>query len=551
DGTDCNDTEGSIYPGASEYCNSVDDDCDGDIDEASALDVLTWNIDYDGDGYGSSNYTLAQCSQPPGYVSDSTDCDDLNGAVFPGAAEVCNDVDDDCNGSIDDGATIDRQTFYEDQDGDGYGVASATTESCDVPTGYAELSGDCDDDNVDISPAAQESCNSTDDDCDGVIDESDAIDATLFYADDDTDGYGDAASSILSCVNPNGYVEDATDCDDADADVSPVAQELCNGIDDNCSGVIDDPTLLPSSTYYEDADEDGYGGSSTMLACSLPSGYSAIGNDCDDNDTALNPLTGCAQDCAEILQYGFATDGNYVIDPDGIGNGLDPFAVYCDMTTDGGGWIQRAISSAGNDRVYSTNPDDSNRGTIRSGDQARYYNHLSSDGFDGGDFLHYAYSTAPNMTEFDISYLNAATGADFSDAELDALRVVVTELSEDTLMVAGGVDDSCYYGSTFHSFDGQGHEIYISDGDGANFILLTYGTQTNDEQDAFYFYHTSTQLTTAENVIMGCGSDTEITHLEPQYLLPAKIQLGWASTDNAQWGGAAYWGSEWDYFLVR
>jgi len=118
-------------------------------------------------------------------------------------------------------------------------------------------------------------------------------------------------------------------------------------------------------------------------------------------------------------------------------------------------------------------------------------------------------------------------------------------------MVAGAVDDSCYYSGSFHSYDGHGHEIYISDGDGNNYLHLTYGTQPDDEQDAFYFYHTSTQLTTSENVILSCGSDTEVSHLDPTYLLPAKIRLGWNSTDNSQWGGAAYWGSEWDYFLIR
>ncbi|MAA80312.1 MAG: hypothetical protein CL916_13745 [Deltaproteobacteria bacterium] len=118
-------------------------------------------------------------------------------------------------------------------------------------------------------------------------------------------------------------------------------------------------------------------------------------------------------------------------------------------------------------------------------------------------------------------------------------------------MIAGSVDDSCVYSGTIHSTDGMGHEVLISNGAGTDFILLTYGTQPDDEQDSFFVYHTSIQETTVENVYMGCGNDTPITHLEPEYLIPAQIQLGWNATNTSQWGGAAYYGSEQGFFLVR
>lgn len=155
------------------------------------------------------------------------------------------------------------------------------------------------------------------------------------------------------------------------------------------------------------------------------------------------------------------------------------------------------------------------------------------------------------MTTFDITYYNAASGSDFTDDQLNAIRGMVTDLSENTKMIAGSVDDSCVIGGTQQSMDGMGHEIFISNGAGTDFILLTYGTQPSDEQDNFYVYHTSIQETTVENVYMGCGNDTPITHLDPDYLIPAQIQLGWNSTSTSQWGGAAYYGSEVGYFLVR
>ena len=548
---DCDDTDALVSPSGTETCNQIDDNCDGSIDE-SASDAPTWNIDYDGDGFGSGSYTVAQCTQPAGYVADSTDCDDTDGLVFPGAAEACNQIDDDCDGSIDNQATITLNLYYEDTDGDGYGIETQTQEACTIPSGYAEQFGDCDDTNSDANPSSIESCNDIDDDCDGIVDESDASDASFFYADVDLDGYGDGGTSIFGCDQPNGYVDNNDDCDDTSSSISPDATELCNSTDDDCNGIIDDPSVLTYESYYEDNDGDGFGSAVSTSACSVPSGYSTNGDDCDDDDTTITPYAGCLSSCLDIMQYGATQDGSYSIDPDGYGAGIDPFLVSCDMNTDGGGWIKLEFANAGNDLVFSTNPDDSNNGIIRSGDQARYYQHLLSDGFDNGDFLHNANGVGGiNMTTFDITYYNAATGAPFTDDQLHALRDMVTDLSEDTKMIAGSVDDSCVYGGTLQSTDGMGHEIFISNGAGTDFILLTYGTQNDDEQDSFFEYHTSIQATSVENVYMGCGNDTPITHLEPDYLIPAQIQLGWNGTNTSQWGGAAYYGSELGYFLVR
>jgi len=85
--TDCDDSDASVYPGATETCDGVDNNCDGTIDEASAVDALTWYEDADGDGYGQSVITEQACTQPSGFVSDNTDCDDTVASTYPGADE--------------------------------------------------------------------------------------------------------------------------------------------------------------------------------------------------------------------------------------------------------------------------------------------------------------------------------------------------------------------------------------------------------------------------------------------------------------------------------
>jgi hypothetical protein len=98
--TDCDDTDATVYPGATETCNSVDDDCDTVVDEGAGTD---WYADADGDTYGDAGTSASQCTAPTGYVASSTDCDDAAVAVNPGATETCNSVDDDCDGTVDDG----------------------------------------------------------------------------------------------------------------------------------------------------------------------------------------------------------------------------------------------------------------------------------------------------------------------------------------------------------------------------------------------------------------------------------------------------------------
>ncbi len=300
--TDCNDASATVYPGATETCNTIDDDCDGTTDEGVQT---TFYADADSDTYGDLATTTSACSAPVGYVSNSTDCNDASATVYPGAAETCNTIDDDCDGSTDEGA---QTTFYADADNDTYGDVATTTLACSVPAGYSVNSTDCDDSEAGVNPGATETCNSIDDDCDGSTDEGVQ---TTFYADADSDTYGDLATTTSACTAPAGYVSNSTDCNDASAAVNPGATETCNSIDDNCSGTSDEGV---STTYYEDNDNDTYGSAtSTVQACTLPVGYVTNSNDCNDNNGSVNP--GATELCGNSIDEDCS--GADLVCPDG------------------------------------------------------------------------------------------------------------------------------------------------------------------------------------------------------------------------------------------
>jgi cysteine-rich repeat protein len=329
DAGDCAPIDAAVNPGVTEICDGLDNDCDGTVDEGDAADASTWYADSDGDGFGDAGATVSACTQPAGYVADASDCDDAASTTNPGATEYCDGHDDDCDGTVDEDDAADASTWYADSDGDGFGDAAVTTEACSEPTGYVADASDCDDTSAEVSPADAEECDGIDNDCDGTVDEPDAADASTWYADSDGDGFGDAASSDIDCTQPTGFVADATDCDDGASAVNPDATELCNGIDDDCDGTVDEPDAADASTWYADSDGDGFGDPATsQLSCSEPSGYVADASDCDDADGVQFPgadewCNGEDDDCDGTADEDEALDAStwYAdIDGDGFGD---------------------------------------------------------------------------------------------------------------------------------------------------------------------------------------------------------------------------------------
>jgi len=345
--SDCDDNDAAVHPGATEVCNDIDDDCDGKIDEGL---TKTYYQDNDGDTYGNPTVSQKACSQPTGYVSDNTDCDDNDGNEHPG------------------------QTWYKDADGDGYPDGTTDTTSCTRPSGYkvaSELtatSGDCDDadgnehpgqtwykdaDNDGYSDGTTDttSCTrppsykvaselaATSGDCDD--NDGNEHPGQTWYRDIDNDGYSDGTTDTTSCTRPMGYKvaselisasgdnddsdagvnpgatevpyngkdddcnpatpdddldQDgyllASDCDDNDAAVHPGATEVCNGIDDDCDKLVDEENAAGCAVYYRDGDDDSYGVTNDSKCLCTPEDDYSTAQDGDCNDANANEHPG-------------------------------------------------------------------------------------------------------------------------------------------------------------------------------------------------------------------------------------------------------------------
>ena len=205
--------------------------------------------------------------------------------------EECNGLDDNCDGEVDPANSLKCITWYYDQDGDGYGIGAGACE-CEPPSvNHVAMGGDCDDSNVGVHPGVNEACNMVDDDCDGATDESFADGCETMYYDADNDGWGDAGNTDCLCKESPNYKKKAGDCNDENPNTHPEAEELCDGEDNNCDGVIDEENGVGCVPYYLDQDKDGYGLSDQLKClCEKIGDYTAIkGGDCDDTEYTVHP----------------------------------------------------------------------------------------------------------------------------------------------------------------------------------------------------------------------------------------------------------------------
>ncbi|MEZ4239104.1 MAG: putative metal-binding motif-containing protein [Myxococcota bacterium] len=236
-GTDCDDDDAAVNPDAPERCNRRDDDCDGLVDdddpdiEADQVPGtrLAQHVDADGDGFGTDKVGIA-CIGAPGWAAVAGDCDDDDPRVATGLPEVCDGVDNDCDGLVD-GDDPDLQgavTVFQDRDGDGHGAPGVARLGC-VGEGWSADPLDCDDTHATVYGGAEEVCDGLDNDCDGVTGPEER----------DGDGDGDPV---------------CTDCDDTDPRRSSRLEEVCSpdAVDEDCDGLVDgiDPSLNPYTCGY-------------------------------------------------------------------------------------------------------------------------------------------------------------------------------------------------------------------------------------------------------------------------------------------------------------
>jgi hypothetical protein len=468
---DCNDEDSTVYPGATELCDNLDNDCNDIVDDIAedSLEGTIYYADIDEDGFGDDNTTINSCTIPEGYVVDMGDCDDESADVNPSADELCDELDNDCDGEINNNPT-DPSSFYMDMDGDTYGDSAELVEACDVPEGYVDNMDDCDDTNETVFTGADELCDGLDNDCDELIDEE-AIDGITYYVDTDADGHGSDTETQVACALPEGFSDLNDDCDDTNEDVYLDAPEICDTLDNDCDELIDDADdnliQASASNWYLDSDTDGYGDDDVMLEqCEAPTGYVAQDGDCNDGDIDINPdvLELCDEvdnDCDGVVDDKPVDGVPFFLDSDGDGFGSDASMISCSETS---GFV--ANSDDCDDDDIAINPDaielcdgvDSNCSGDEddSTDADMWYSDADGDGYGDTNMM-------MSSCEQPVGYVVDSTDCD------DTSSAAIPDLS--SLEVCDGVDNNCD-GLTDEqdpTLDSDTYSVYYTDTDGDGF----------------------------------------------------------------------------------
>jgi hypothetical protein len=449
DDRDCDDAEETINPRGTEICGPADEDCDGLVDDeddtVDPASMTPFYFDGDLDGYGDPDLTRSSCAAPDGAADNGDDCDDDRAEVNPGAPEVCNRRDDDCDTVLDHlDDSIDPALLvpgFADADSDGHGDPAAPLQTCGFLPGIAaEYGDDCDDTDAQIRPGR------LDTPCDGVDNDCDA--ATIDNPDRDLDG-------TATCDG---------DCDDFDDTIHPGAPEIpSNGVDSDCDGEEDcyrdldgdglrtdvatpggaDPTCRQapnapetasvdcddgdaaidwSGDWVADGDGDGFGGGGVTLTdtCADPgAGYAPVDRpeDCDDvdpdvfpgavdlcNDSVDGDCNGSdvCRTCDEWLDsdpllpsdvYDLAPDGDRVV------------RVFCDMENDGGGWTLISVSEAVGLSTDNLSTTDASTLDLRGGFlfTGGLWSGMAPALGDVSD-LRFTCTSAPDVVEVDLSF---------------------------------------------------------------------------------------------------------------------------------------------------
>ena len=434
---DCDDALDAVYPGAPEEdcADPVDYNCDGVVGYA----------DEDGDGF-------AACEE----------CDDTNPDVNPGADEVCNGIDDNCDGVTDDDA-IDAVNWYADVDQDQHGDSDDVVVACEQPEGYVTTGEDCDDTDEAVHPdAVEEVGDEVDQDCDG---------GEVCLADADDDGFSDSTSTVASadadCQDPGeaAAIEPDGDCDDGDPAIHPDAVEVCDDADNDCDGDTDEsdawwdasyPYRVPVTLTGASTDVDG---PPVLLDVDFAGHLTTLG---DSGAFDADSLRVVVQDCSlsqpELVSQfldevvSLPTDADHD-DPSGDGHGTVAF-------------------------LYDEDGDTSSLETLVAGAEIEVALYFDTSGTAPG----YATTLAASTTEVSNDHTAFTLSASHGGL-LDALTFSGTQMSSQT-------DSCCGNGSKISSWSNT--PMYVSGTttvvESGPVLALVESTSSMTGYDATYWY---------------------------------------------------------------